>query len=1411
MSIPFRARPLALFVCYGLSAALAGGVALPSFAEGLSPLRVDPVLLGLPPAELPRPAPVRADVPAVPTGDESVSAAPAASAARAPAAPRTPPVAPAAVSRPSRSSASAVRGSDEASEVAVRPPRPAPEAVAPVAARAADSANTGASVAASSASSATTAPAASAVDADGAATAATTSVATTSSPAATVTDRSDTSPSPAPAVAPPARTADPAGNGGVAATVVPLVAPAAGDTPRRASAGLPTLRVDPALLGNASDVLPTPAVAAAPPRRPPVSGGDALSSRSSAPAAAGAVGAARPVSELPVARSASPVAANAPLGAASAVTRGTAPAAKQPWYERIWSPVQNIWEVGSPEIYLPFHTYHLRQFYTSEQIARYQEKPFGLGVGRGLYNEKGDWEGLYTMGFQDSHFMPQWMAGYAWKTFWRPTEDLRLGLGYTAFLMMRADVFHYIPFPGILPLASIGYKNLSLETAYVPGGKGNGNIFFFWAKWELGKEGVPIGTPTPQSVPAPQEVLRQEPVTGPFVSNNRAPSSILDSEYAFLLPRSAPAAASAAASLSSSSSVPAATSSQVPRVASSSGAVAGDPRVSAVAGSGAPAGVVDALAPLVTSANTEREDETTVDALPPLALRASRRMTPLSANDDPHPVFITGERLYGQTDTEAIAEGDAELRKIGTVINADTLTYWPVEDELDAVGSVRLEQGSDVVTGPHLRLRLQDQVGYFDKAAYTLKRQPPPVAIPFGQGASAYAPSNPDADADAEWEQTASKASGANAFGATGNSPLVAGALSLPGATLTTSAATRTVPRLAVEGRGEATRIDFEGKNQVRITDGTYTTCKPGNNDWFARASDMKLDYDHSEAEGHDGVVYFKDVPILYSPWLSFPLNNQRKSGFLAPTFGSTSQSGLDFTVPYYWNIAPNYDATLSPRILSKRGMQLNTEVRYLNPGYVGTVQLEMLPNDKVRNENRYGLTLQHTQTLAPGLTGAINYNRVSDDNYYTDLSSRIANTSQTQLLRQGQLSWAPSGWWNTTFNVQSYQTLQPDPTVAVARPYNLLPQITFNARKPDWYNTDSSLFGQVTSFTTTDTSKAEGRRVVVYPQMALPIVNSAWYVTPKLGLHATNWSLSRQDASALPGAANSYSRTLPVFSVDAGMTFERPLELFGKGFTQTLEPRLYYLNVPYQDQSKIPVFDSGLADFNFAQIFAENQFTGQDRFNDANQLTAAVSSRLIAPESGREIMRAMVGQRFYFRDQQVVLPDQTQRVWSKSDLLAAFSGEVAPKVYADTALQYNVDAARTERLNLGARYLPEPGKVFNATYRFNRDQVKQVDFSGQWPLHGGWYAVGRVNYSLQDKQPIENIAGFEYNGGCWVVRFVGQRLATTSGTSSTALFVQLELNDFSSIGSNPLDLLKRSIQGYGIINQPTANPVFGQ
>jgi LPS-assembly protein len=733
----------------------------------------------------------------------------------------------------------------------------------------------------------------------------------------------------------------------------------------------------------------------------------------------------------------------------------------------------------------------------------------------------------------------------------------------------------------------------------------------------------------------------------------------------------------------------------------------------------------------------------------------AKAIVPLPIESEaPRPVFLSAQRISGLVGREVLAEDDGELRKAGTLLTADRLTYWPIDDEVEAIGNVRLQQGDDLLLGTRARLKLEDQVGFVDQASYSTGFAAPQVL-------------------DIKPGQTRLKTSD-KAVGEFGE---------------------------FAEARGEAERIDFEGENQIRMTAATYTTCPPGNDDWYLGVAALKLDYDNDVGTAKDATVRFLEVPILYSPWLSFALNDERKSGFLVPSYGSSDTSGIEFSLPYYWNIAPNLDATIEPRILSKRGVQFGGDFRYLNEAYGGLYKgkttVEYLPDDRQAGIDRWGVALNHSQVTANGFSGVINYNRVSDNDYYTDLSSQVASTSQTQLLQQGVLSYGGAGWWTATANVQSFQTLQPDPQNPVSQPYRLLPQITLNARQPDLYFTDSAFFGQFTEFVHPDANVIEGQRTVLQPEISLPYVTPGWYVTPRVALNATHYSLSYPTGGV---GSDSISRTLPIFSVDSGMTFERLSNWFGRDYTQTLEPRLFYLNIPYENQDDIPVFDTGLADFNFAQIFADNQFSGWDRINNANQLTAAVSSRLIDPSSGNEIMRGMLGQRFYFTDDKVTLPGATQRKWDKSDFLAGFTGQIWPRVYADAALQYDPGDQEFERYALGARYLPAPGRVFNAIYSFNSEAatpIKQVDFSGQWPISGRWQAVGRYNYSFLQNQPIEIIGGLEYNAGCWAVRTVVHRLQTSEADATTQFFVQLQLTGLASLGSNPLGLLQRRIPGY--------------
>jgi LPS-assembly protein len=592
--------------------------------------------------------------------------------------------------------------------------------------------------------------------------------------------------------------------------------------------------------------------------------------------------------------------------------------------------------------------------------------------------------------------------------------------------------------------------------------------------------------------------------------------------------------------------------------------------------------------------------------------------------------------------------------------------------------------------------------------------------------------------------------------------------------------------------RGDAASISMESRQRLHIEKGTYTSCEVGSDDWIMRTDSLDIDRSRDVGIARNATVIFKGVPILYSPYLDFALSG-RKTGFLSPSIGTTGQSGFEVTLPFYWNIASNRDATISPRLLSKRGVMLNNEFRYLDAHDNGELHVDYLGNDRVAQTDRYAMTWQHTQDFGNGFGGSVNAQRVSDDTYFTDLSDKIATTSQTILPREAEIHYG-GGWWSSALRTQRFQTLQ-DPLAPIVPPYERVPQFTLSADRPGFYGLDLGFSGEWVQFE--HASLLTGRRATLYPSISVPLQTSFLHITPKVGYSRTQYSFD--DPTVLPQV-----REVPIYSVDSGVTFERETNIFGHDSIQTLEPRLYYVYIPFRQQSQLPNFDSATADFNFAQIFTENQFTGGDRINDANQLTAAVSSRILNADSGAESVRFLLGQRFYFADQRVTL-DTTPRQASRSDILAALSGKISRTWSTDVGLQYDATQNHFQRSSVVLRNQPESGKVFNVSYRLVRDSLEQVDTSAQWPITGRLSGLGRWNFSLRDRRTVETLAGLEYNGGCWAFRMVAHRFASTTQETVNAIFLQLELNGISRIGSNPLDLLRQSVIGYSKTNDPSS------
>jgi len=590
--------------------------------------------------------------------------------------------------------------------------------------------------------------------------------------------------------------------------------------------------------------------------------------------------------------------------------------------------------------------------------------------------------------------------------------------------------------------------------------------------------------------------------------------------------------------------------------------------------------------------------------------------------------------------------------------------------------------------------------------------------------------------------------------------------------------------------RGSARRLVAVTPNLANIEKGTFTTCDVGDDDWFMRADRLELDRIRDIGEAHDATVVFKGVPILYSPYLDFSLSGGRKTGLLPPTFGHTGQSGFQYSQPFYWNIAPNRDLTVSPTLLAKRGVLTDGNFRYLEPGAKGEMRGEYLPDDRVKRDTRWAYLWKHEQNFGNGFSGKLDLQGVSDDAYFTDLSSKIAYTSQTNLNREGDLSY-DGGWWNVNTRVQRFQTLQ-DPLAPVTPPYAQVPQVKLNMNRQTDVHLDFGLQGEYVEFS--HPTLINGTRETVYPSVSAPFQTPYFYVTPKAGFSTTRYSF--QD-STTPDA----SRNLPIYSLDSGLTFERETSLGGRAFLQTLEPRLYYVYIPFRAQDQLPNFDTAQADFNFMQMFSENQFTGGDRINDANQLTAAITSRLIDPDSGDEQLRFTLGERFYFKTQQVSLTPGVSDS-QNTDVLAAVTGHITKNWFTDLNTQYSIENSQTQQTNAVLRFHPEIGKALNFGYRYTRESQEQADVSAEWPIGGRWTGLARYNYSLQNSRLLEGLLGFEYTAGCWAARFVMHRFATATDVYTNAVFFQLELTGVSRIGASPLELLRQNITGYEKTNE---------
>lgn len=589
--------------------------------------------------------------------------------------------------------------------------------------------------------------------------------------------------------------------------------------------------------------------------------------------------------------------------------------------------------------------------------------------------------------------------------------------------------------------------------------------------------------------------------------------------------------------------------------------------------------------------------------------------------------------------------------------------------------------------------------------------------------------------------------------------------------------------------RGEASVLEISQDGRLRLVDVGYTTCPPESNDWIIEASEIELDTRTGVGKARGVRLRFQGVPILYTPYLSFPITNARKSGVLTPEIGSTGRSGNELSIPYYWNIAENYDATLTPRLLTERGLQFSTEFRYLLENSDGILEVEYLPDDTKFDENRHQIRFEHQTLFASGWRNQIDFRDVSDNQYFEDLGGSLSAASITHLNRSLAFDFFGENW-SLFARVQEFQTID-SAILPDDEPYRRLPQIYARGYWPDnvlglTYSLDTELvyFDRDVGVT--------GWRLNAAPQVALPIEKPGWFVIPAAAVDHTRYDL--QNTSV--GQDKQPSRTVPIVSLDTGLKFERLMK-FEEQRVQTLEPRLLYVHVPHREQSGLPVFDTITPDLNLVQLYRKNRFLGVDRIADMDQLSIGVTSRIIDVNTGRELMSATIGQALYLSEQNVTLPGESPIVSDSSDYIAEIRFLVYENLNFDVGHQWGGEGG-TAQSEARLQYRPQSNKILNFAYRFRRQSLEQGDVSWSWPLSQSWNFVGRYNFSFRDDEVLEQFYGLEYESCCWGLRLVSRRfISTRDGTRDSSFSLQLVLKGMTSVGTKADRLLERGILGY--------------
>jgi LPS-assembly protein len=753
--------------------------------------------------------------------------------------------------------------------------------------------------------------------------------------------------------------------------------------------------------------------------------------------------------------------------------------------------------------------------------------------------------------------------------------------------------------------------------------------------------------------------------------------------------------------------------------------------------------------------------------------------------------FTSSDSIDGVVERDMHLKGRAQIRRNGAVLKADEITYNPDTDIADLLGNAELSKGNVTFKGPKAQFRVDAREGAMETPAYELRDS---------------------------------------------------------------------------RGSGTAKKLTIEGPDIFVFDKATYTTCTPENMDWYFTVSNLEIDNEQKEMVGTHGVMRFFDVPIAYVPYFTAPTGGQRRTGILAPVVGYNSNNGLDITQPYYVNIAPNRDLLLLPRYMNHRGAMLGAQYRFLDTKYSGTVAGEFLPYDKQTGTDRWKYDWQQRQVFSGGAgpggaplpgawSGYANVARVSDNLYPTQFSQSIAGAVTNQFRQEVGTTKGLTGGlsnWNVSARALTFQTLQPDPTVTVQAPYNVVPNITaaYNNRlTPTAADTSGKYVtlptGPATSFSTDFTRFAyniqghlaatapgvysQADRTVVKGAMSLPQVTPGYYITPKVSFQSNSYNATPfNNVGALP----AQGFTIPTFSLDSGLAFERDAAelkgFFGRDMLLTMEPRAFYVYTPYQSQAQTPIFDTADAGFGVSQIFAENTFIGNDRIADRNAATLGMTSRMIEANTGAERANVTLAQQQQFTGQKVGLNGNVINPTTYSDTLGSGSVRLLGNFSADMFGQYNTQLNRFVQTTVGGSWRPTPGRSLNFGWRNvwsppvqpslqNNQQAyvpaatttDQYNISGQWPLTREISVLGRYGYDALTTKTLNSLIGLEWARDCWTFRSVYSQMLNTSQITTTQILFQIEFRGFASAGSSPVDIMKLNVPGYMPTSKPIAPSIY--